>query len=485
MQAITDPMTDLTSILPKFEKPATVELRRLEQELGRIVFSERHHAGTLSVNDLSDLRHLATAIHHSLRGLITSDASVLNAAIVLREKFNIEVLSPAAFSLDSEIKVGPGAHGTVPDSILNIEELHPSLEEEVRALLSRLDIGRGAQSSEWAAINGNDRVCHRYIVRSHSHLVSYLVWPNIVGAAPIDARLAIDEGSLVAADAARLMLEHVMGQVELKGVARIRLRFPVRQVVVREVADALGFTKSSDSHSELQKIVLNGIVTTENWNVYRSQLLTASNVKLPDQPPVFRNVDQQIEVHSADGNRVHLTWLALESFLSPALFCLPGRDATLTPLRREYAEHLLRHLPQSSFLPQARAQLFRQRHFINGPQARSAFSRGGLIVFYESGKGKGFGAVVALARVVRTYQREDTSFAEEDFEPSVLDAEQLASIGKSRTRTVTVFDNLQILPRPVPLATLQRLGCGASNQLITSRRLSNDQVQGILHEGLK
>lgn len=481
----TDPMVDLTSILPKFERPAEADLKKLEIELGPIVFPRRSQAGTLTVNDLSDLRHLATAIHHGLHGLVTSDASVLNAAIMLRERFRIEVLSPAAFTLDDEVKVGPGTHGTVPNSVLVIEELQPTAEEDVRALLSRLDVGRGAQAAEWAAVNGNDRVCHRYIVRADSQIVSYLVWPNALRGAPIDARLAIDESSPAATDAARLILEHLAEQATPIGVTRIRLRFPDRQVVVREVADGLGFAKSNDNQAELQKIALNGIVTTDNWAAYRDSLSTASNVRLPDQPPAFRNVDQQIEVHSADGNRVHMTLLTLESHLSPALLCLPGRAATLTPLRREYAEHLLRHLPQGSFLPQARAQLFRQRHFINGSQARSAFSRGGLIVFYESSKGKGFGAVVAVARVVRSYQREEAALSGEDFNPSVLDSEQLSSIGKSRIRTVTVFDNLQILPRPVPLSVLQRLGCGTANQLITSRRLTDDQIQGILLEGLQ
>ena len=481
----TDPMMDLTSILPKFDKPAEVELKKLESELGPLVFPLRYQSRTLTANDLSDLRHLATAIFHGLHGLITSDDSVLNAAIALRNRFGIEVLSPAAFSLDDEVKVGAGAHGTTPNSVLVFERLQSNLEEEVRALLTKLNVSLGAQSSEWAAVNGNDRICHRYVVRADSQIVGYLVWPNALRGAPVDARLATDESSLAAVDAARLMLMHLTEQAMTASVVKIRIKFPARQVVVREVAAALGFASSIDSKDELQKVALNGIVTADNWYAYRDALMAVSNVRLPDQAPAFRSVDQQLEIHGADGNRVHLTLLTLESHLSPALLCLPGRAATLTPLRREYAEHLLSHLPQSSLLPSARAQLFRQRHFINGAQARSAFSRGGLIAFYESGKGSGFGAVVAVARVVHSYQREETALNGEDYKPSVLDPEQLSSIGKSRIRTVTIFDNLHILPRPVSLSVLKRLGCGTANQLITSRRLTDDQIQGILLEGLK
>jgi hypothetical protein len=281
------------------------------------------------------------------------------------------------------------------------------------------------------------------------------------------------------------VLAFLTEQVAPAGVARIRLRCPARQAVVREVAAAVGFTKSADGPDELQKLALNGIVTVGNWTEYRQALLWASQVRLPNEAPEFRSVDQQIAIHGADGNRVHLSLLTLESRLAPALFCLPGRTATLTPLRRAYAEHLLGHLPQGSLLPQARARLFMQRHFINGPQARSAFARGGLIAFYESSKSKGLAAVVAIARVVHSYQREEASLKDEDFNPSVLDSDQLASIGTSAVRTVTAFDNLQLLPRPVPLAVLRDLGCGKATQLLTSRKLTDKQIQGILLEGLK
>jgi hypothetical protein len=319
----------------------------------------------------------------------------------------------------------------------------------------------------------------------YSAPAGYLVWPNALRGAPIDARLAIDERSEAAADVARLVLSYLTEQVASTGVAKIRLRFPARQAVVREVAAEVGFAKSSDGGEELQKLTMNGIVTSSNWIDYREALLSASNVRLPHEVPEFRSVDQQIAIHGADGNRVHMSLLALESRLAPALFCLPGRAATLTPLRRTYAEHLLGHVPQGSLLPQARARLFSQRHFINGAQARSAFTRGGLIAFYESGKGQGLAAVVALARVVHSYQREEAALKREDFAPSVLDSDQLLSIGTSAVRTVTAFDNLQLLPRPVPLSVLRELGCGSATQLLTSRRLTDKQLQGILLKGLE
>lgn len=71
-----------------------------------------------------------------------------------------------------------------------------------------------------------------------------------------------------------------------------------------------------------------------------------------------------------------------------------------------------------------------------------------------------------------------------DLAPSVLDISQLSSIGVSKTKTITVFDNVLRLPKPVPLHLLKGIGCGEAHQLITSQRLSPKQVQVILDKGL-
>ncbi|MGH8759317.1 MAG: GNAT family N-acetyltransferase [Burkholderiales bacterium] len=478
----TDPMLDFTSILPTFNAPDSTAWDRLAEDLGPIVFPERAKAGSLTVNDLSDLRHLATAIFHGLHGLVTSDSSVLAAAAPLRERFGIEALSPDAFTLDEEMKLGPGSHSVAPGAILIIQPMTDADEVEVRALLTSLSVGRAAQASEWAAVDGNRRACHRYVVRTGAKLVGYTVWPNVIPGSFISAMMAVDEGTPAAADSARLMLAQLTEQVASSDVLRIRLNFPARQVVVREVAVALGFTGSGEVHSQLQKIAINGVVTTANWRTRRDALVTACEVRMPAEPPAFRNVDQQIELYGADGNRTHQSLLKLESILSPALFCLPGRTGVLVPLRREYSEPLLNHLTQGSLLPQARAQLYQQRNYLSHPKTLAVFTRGSLIFFYESSKGKGLGAVVAVARVVRAYHRDMEAMGNADLDASVFEAIQLAEIGKSDIRTVTVFDNVTIFPKTVSRDVLQRIGCGTPTQLLTSRRISSEQVQGILSE---
>lgn len=62
--------------------------------------------------------------------------------------------------------------------------------------------------------------------------------------------------------------------------------------------------------------------------------------------PIFRDADQYIELTRPDGQRTQLTAFALETLLSPALICMPGRPGVLVPIQRDYAEHLLGHLDQ-------------------------------------------------------------------------------------------------------------------------------------------
>lgn len=83
----------------------------------------------------------------------------------------------------------------------------------------------------------------------------------------------------------------------------------------------------------------------------------------------------------------------------------------------------------------------------------------------------------------RAYLKSQRSLEASDLDPSVLDAATLEAIGKSEIKTVTVFDNLIRIPRPVPLKVLKRIGCGQPNDLVTTHQINPDQLESILSEG--
>jgi GNAT superfamily N-acetyltransferase/predicted nucleic acid-binding protein/predicted RNA-binding protein with PUA-like domain len=479
----TDAMHALASALPKFQIPPEVEWDRLAPDLATVVFPQRASEGRLTPNDLSDLKHLATAIHHRLPGLVTSDSSVLASAMELRRRYGIEVISPESFQVVRPDEASHEAHNVTSGHVLTFEPVAPESEAEIQALLRGLDVDISAQAANWAAVDGNRNICFRFAVKHDERVIGYLVWPRTFSGGQINACVAVAEGATAAQDAVRLMLNHLSDQVGQSEIARICLSCPPRQVIVREVSAELGYTRASPGKNELQKVVVKRIVSTENWKTTKSLLLGACDVALPDTPPTFRHVDQQIPVVRPDGERPLVSLFTLETLLAPALFCLPGRGGVLVSLEPQFADQLLQHSPQGSLLPRARAQLFRQRHYLSGPATLKAFTRGDLIFFYESGKHNG--VVVALGRVIRSYHRHETALGTDDLTPSVLDADQLAAIGKAKVKTVTVFDNLLLLPQAISREELIQLGCGEPHQLQTSQRLTPQQVQGILWKGLR
>jgi len=477
----TDPMQGLGEVFPKFAVPPGDVMTQLTNELAPVIFAERFAAGALTANDLSDLRHLGTVIHHKLAGLVTSDGSIRDASAMLRLRYGIEVLSPSAFQILGEIDPELGAITASTRDTLELKELTCGNEVAVRELLARLGVALVDQSTAWAADDGNSRARHRYIVVQEDQTIGYLMWPSGLRGGTCDAYLAVDERVTCAHDAARLMLVHLMGRAE-KEVQRIRLNLAPQQASVREVALEIGFTGTNKAQ-ELHKVSLYSVVLAQNWSTHRSKLQSASEIGLPTSMPIFRDPDQYIELTRPDGQRTQLTAFALETLLSPALICMPGRPGVLVPILRDYAEHLLDHLDQMQLLPSAKALLYQQRHYLSSPQTLKAFRRGSLMFFYESGRHKGLKAVVAVARVTNAYLSAEGMVDKGDLDRSALEEVDLSTIGKSKIKAVVAFSNLRKLPNPVPLARLKRLGCGEPTQLLTSRSLTSEQIENILLEG--
>jgi len=480
----TDPMLAWATTFITFPVPPKVDKERLIADLGGIVFPTPATDGAFTPNEQSDLTHLATAIHHRLAGFITSDDAVLAAAPVLEEKYGIEVISPTAFQpnrgfeSDREEMLETGNAG---ESIM-ATTFPAAGESELRQMLTRLGIADADAISLWGAADSTERIIQRTAVLSEGHLVGYLACTRQVEGSTIFGRLAIDERQPNATQAARLLLNRLLTKACDASPVQVRVHLAPRQVIAREIAALLGFAGSEDG-AVLSKLVVNRVVTVKNWSATTSSLHTLAKLRLPATCPPFRDFDQQVEVHCPDGNRRFVRLQELESGLSPAIFCLPGRDAVITPILREFAEPLLGHSRQDSFLPRSRASQYSERHYISSKKTLKLFAPGTIILFYESSKGGGSSSIVAIARVQRAYLKADKATNASDLDPSVLSAETLSMIGLSGLKTVTAFDNVIHLPRPVGLTSLKRLGCGESNQLITTRRITPEQLERILEEG--
>ena len=481
----SDPMHTWASIFITFPPPPQADLDKLLRNLGVTVFQDKALGGELTANDLSDLRHLATAVHHGLGGFITNDERVLAAAKRFESDFGIRIVSPLAFQRPDELSDREALHEDEPTggSSLTLVAVGSEQEHQLRQMLLSLGILYSDVVSHWGALDSNERVVSRSAVLHEETLIGYLACPQPIKSTTIVGRLAIDETSASSRAVARLLLNALLQKAREVAPSRVRLELAPRQVVAREIAIGLGFARSEDG-TVLSKLVLNRIVLPASWQSIAAELFKATGLRIPESIPLFKGMNQQIEVHRPDGNRAFVPLHMFESHLSPALLCLPGRSAVITPIQRGFAEHLLEHSSQRSLLPRARANLYSERHYLSAKKTLKLFVRGTIILFYESGKDHGAAAIVAVARVQRAYLRPRAAVDRADLDPSVLTAETLTAIGRSEMKTVTVFDNLITLPKAVPLAALRRLGCGKATQLISTTPITSDQLQAILQDGL-
>jgi len=445
-------------------------------ELAQLVFPSKSLGG-LKNNDVSDLRHLVTAIENDLAGLITNDQALLKAAQEVESRFGVQVLSPKAFAPEESQNRGSVAY-ELKDSPLELVQSADSDEADVQLFLGKLGVTGSELVCGWCS-----RASINYVIRSGRRVVAYVCWPALRTESVTTIRAAVDESAPDALQAARGVMTHCMNLI-VDGPTSLRLRTPPNQVLLRDIARGLGFCRGQNS-SDLTKLAFGRVATKGNWSQRRSELADTAGLRLETQFPLYRRIEQQVSYVTRAGESGYVTLEKLETLLSPALFCLPGRPTVITPIRHKYANPLLGHSRQRSLLPAPASNLFRERHFISGRNSFNNLKRGSLMFFYESNPPRGKGELVAIARVRRSYLKDSAALADADLAQSVLSPETLGDIGSAEMKTVTVFDNMFPLPSPIALNRLQQLGCGLPHELITTRSIGETQVQAILAEAFK
>jgi GNAT superfamily N-acetyltransferase len=481
-QGRTDPMETFVSVFPTFPTAADGVADTLISEVAEMIFGPGP-TNRLTANDLSDVRHVVTTIQNKLAGLITSDSTVLEAGHRIGERYSIQILSPEAFTLVIRDKPNLSQIESTKELQLSLAELRPSDSIQVRGLLSNLGLSGSAIAGGWLPSHSETRVVAHRGVWQNEALIGFITQPalNLMGALAV--RIAVNEQHAGAGDAARALLVDFFDRQPRYKPQLIQLNLAPNQSVAREIANSYGFSGTPDRHV-LMKVISAQIFTARNWNAARESLRTATNLRLPDRPPMHRHADQQIELLTADGNRRFFSLHSLEDLLTPMLLCLPGRPAVITPIRRDFAHRLLRHSRQGSLLPDDKCALFQERHYLSDSRTLKHFTRGNLILFYESLKSGGSGEIIAIGRVARSYLKAMDTLTPADLLQSVITLETLPAIGDSAIKTFTAFDNVFVLKYPVALKILQKLGCGTPNDLITTRPIDDPQLQAILDEAL-
>jgi hypothetical protein len=249
--------------------------------------------------------------------------------------------------------------------------------------------------------------------------------------------------------------------------------------ITRRISLSQGFQQQAGNVAALAKIALGQPITEKTWDKARLSIERLAGLKLQLKCPTYGRPKIQITTSCGDNTEIGL--FELETLLSPTIFALPKRKAVVVPITRSFAADLLGTDLQYSFLDVPEAHFLSRRTYFNTTRATRSMIRGAAIAFYESSRGKGRGAIVAIGRIV------DVTSIPVSNAPEVLRrgavVENLETLTKSKRVLATTFDNLVVLRKPVALRELRRIGCVTKANFVSATPISATHLTAIVDAG--
>jgi GNAT superfamily N-acetyltransferase/predicted nucleic acid-binding protein len=487
-----DPVLQFATTLPRFPVPPEVERQRFFLELAAMVFPEKLRQKRMRARDRSDLMHLVTAVHNKAAGFVTSEKAILRCQKAVWEKFGLEVvgvtelaeaLSPPEWNRHYELRATQSTGTEICSTTLLEDE-----RSEVERFLASGGLDDGAIGDALApGYAGSPR--RRFVIKVSGRVCGYAAWdaPQPISSR-IDAFVTAGDVEPAIESGLQSALLSLMKDSSQRGATLVRICAAPRSSTLRQVAMSAGFRPVAGSEQPdsewLQKVCLGQVVWEGSWDSARQQLLSRAKVGLPQVIPQYAGPNTSVSVASPQGASLRLPLHELEELIGPSLLVLRGRPGAIVPIRRSYAAQLLGSSPQNHLFPKYEASLLSRRAYLSGTRALTATVPGTVLLFYESQRGGGRGAVIACARSV-----ENSLSPTRELPPSikargVLEDRAIERIGASGTTGITLFDTIFQFSKPVPLDRLRELGFVDPTNLVTSRKISHEQLQSILKEGM-
>lgn len=484
-----DPILKVARSLPVVQCP-TSGLKQLCDELAPLIFAERNLSGSLTVQDISDIRHLATVILENAAGFITSEKAILRQTSTLRAKYGIEVVSPAIFaSADTDLTPLPTSiEISVDDRTITSRVMTDSDHEATIRLATSQGISLATLRP--ALSRGTSTAPRsRAVVRDGKSLIAAATWqpPSAAGT----ARLYLfadysDETSELAVDH---LIDIASRSVCTNKPTNLWISLGSRDTVIRERAIRAGFNfkgKTQGPKAQLHKICLGAAVTESHWPSVTNIIREKFGLLLPSEPPSFESVDEQISLSTTSDKRATIKIKALEDFLAPTILALPNRPAVMVPIWPNFAEALFQGSLQRDMLSGPRAGIVTQKCYLSDKSSLNRIPEHGIIVFYEStgpGKSKGRSAAIAVGRIQRRYLASEAAACGLAQLRGVLSTEDIKAMAKGQNLCVTEFDNLMRFRKHVPLSKLKEIGCADGANLVTARPLETAAAMELIDLG--
>jgi GNAT superfamily N-acetyltransferase len=460
--------------LPAFPKD---EVDPLAAAIHKAIFVDTNHPQAGSRQALSDARHLAEAALIRASGYITSDSALLDARDALLTLIGVDIAG-----LDEFVELLPSDEPSRERAQLKGTkcETRSATGGDVQAYLTSQHVSRALVAEYFPSAAALHRVSVQAIFEDGE-----IVGVGIYRAPPsVDApgrmMVHVRPDHVACETFAEHLLDEAIRESCQAGPITIELRAIPGQSTVTRAAKLRGFLPAPNSDI-LIKVALGRPLTPDCWIAIARQTRRRTGLALPDTPPDAGTVQSGLAVCGPDGNSITVQLAALEAALAPTLIVWPGREGVIVPIAKSFADDLLGTADQFTLFGRPNAAFVGLRTYFNSPRTAAMMRPGVPILFYESERTGGRGAIIAAARIVDATISPKEQVSDAVLERGVVD--DLASLTVSTDVLVTSFDSLIRFPNPVSLDTLRQLGAVGPSNFQTATALPNAPLAAILDRG--
>jgi ribosomal protein S18 acetylase RimI-like enzyme len=475
--ASNDTTLKLARQLPKLPAFPREDVEPLAAAIHKTVFVDTNHAQAGSRQALSDARHLAEAALIRASGYITSDNALLNARDDLLTLIGVDIAG-----LEEFVELLPSdepnrEHGQLKGTQC---ETRTATSGDAKTYLAAQSVSDALIADYLPSAAALQRASSHGIFED-GEMVAVGIYraPGSVDA-PARMLVHVRPDHVACETFAEHLLDEAIRESCHSGPVTIELRAIPGQSAVNRAAKLRGFLPAANS-DVLIKVALGRPLTPNTWTSIARQTRRRTGLALPEALPDAGAVQSGLAIRGPDGSTITVQLAALEAALAPTLIAWPGRDGVIVPIAKSFADDLLGTADQLYMFGRPNAAFVGLRIYFNSPRTAPMMRTGVPILFYESKRSGGRGAIVAGGRIVDATIVPKEQVSDELLRRAVV--EDLDPLTTSPDVLATSFDNLIRFPNPVALDTLRQLGAAGPSNLQTTTALPNAQLAAILDRG--
>ena len=466
-----DPLFKLANALPRIRVRVDTSVKELAADIHKLVFETNKPSQAGTPQAKSDCEHIAECVAGNATAFITSDGVLLRNRREIRETWGLEVVALEDF------------HDAIASTEM-IDDFKPTRGQGFQVCTVSTEVARVmAERLQPKSLNFSYFEGHptgptgRFLAAVDEKNAATGLLATCPPAKLGDARqllLLVDHERPNAELIADMLLSLEIDAIGRAGVNLIELADVPGQIAVRKAALRTGFVYD-ETKRQLCKATLGSPITPKNFSALADRARLTFGLELSK---LFqKDFDSLDNLYSRDITEFR----RIEDLLTPTLFVTNSRRVSIQPIARSYADELLGTSNQTSMLDQFEGAFRSHKTYVSSGRSKNFFKTNQLILFYESTRTGGRGAVVAAARVddVVTQQKNETGRT--DMKKTVV--ESVDRFSASKEVTMTSFSSLLRFPRPVSLTELRELGAAGTQNLQTATVIATAAAQEIFDRG--